>query len=187
LGFEGEGDFHLMGVGYQNHAIYVLNSKPNSKLSQAGLYYSLDDGQTWQHSAMTGLTADPIQIAVHPTQANIVVMATQIGLYLSNDYGAAFEPIAESGPASAAVFISGGDALIFGYQGLFAYDLVNKQVLELSAPALAPGDAIGYIAVSPVRIEDIAVATFQKDLFLSKDGAYSWQQIAQAGVGMTLN
>ncbi|MGH2535886.1 MAG: F510_1955 family glycosylhydrolase, partial [Candidatus Promineifilaceae bacterium] len=33
LGFEGESDFHLMGVGYQNHAIYVVNPRANSRLA----------------------------------------------------------------------------------------------------------------------------------------------------------
>src|SRR5262245_35042031 len=39
LGFEGESDFHVMGVGYASHTIYVLNPAPNSRL-QPGLYSS---------------------------------------------------------------------------------------------------------------------------------------------------
>lgn len=59
LGFEGESDFHVMGVGYASHTIYVLNSAPNSRL-QPGLYSSTDDGKTWKAGAMQGVTTQPI-------------------------------------------------------------------------------------------------------------------------------
>jgi hypothetical protein len=184
LGFEGESDFHLMGVGYQNHSIYVLNTGPNSKLPQPGVYYSLDDGQTWKRSAMQSIVSQPIQIAVHPTEANVMAIATETGLYRSTDHGDTFELVGASGPVTAAVFNPGGDLLFFGYQALSAYDAANQQVLELSTPAIAAEDAIAYIAVNPERIDEIALATFQRDLYLSSDGGSSWQQIAQAGKGM---
>jgi hypothetical protein len=186
LGFEGESDFHLMGVGYQNHAIYVLNLSPNSKLSQVGIYYSLDDGQTWQQSAAQGLTSQPIQLAVHPTEANGVAIATETGLFLSTDYGNTFELVSEGGLVTAATFNPDGASLFFGFQELFVYDMANKQILDLSAPVIATEDAITYIAVSPARIEDIALATYQRDMYLSKDGGSSWQQIAQAGKGIAM-
>lgn len=186
LGFEGESDFHLMGVGYQNHAIYVLNPAPNSKLSQVGIYYSLDDGQTWQQSAGQGLTSQPIQLAVHPTEANGVAIATEAGLFLSTDHGNTFELVGEGGLVTAATFNPDGASLFFGFQELFVYDLANKLILDLSAPVIATEDAITYIAVSPARIEDIALATYQRDMYLSKDGGSSWQQIAQAGKGIAM-
>ena len=76
LGFEGESDFHLMGVGYASHVIYVVNPAPNAKL-QVGLFYSVDDGQQWQQSAARGLTVPPTQIAVHPCEAATVALATE--------------------------------------------------------------------------------------------------------------
>lgn len=86
LGFEGESDFHLMGVGYFSHAIYVFNPAPNSKLAP-GLHYSLDDGKTWNQSALQGIAARPIQIAVHPTEVNTLAIATEAGLFISSDFG----------------------------------------------------------------------------------------------------
>ncbi len=185
LGFEGESDFHLMGVGYQNHPIYVLNPAPNSTLP-AGMYYSLDDGKTWQQSAMQGVTAQPIQIAVHPTEANIVALATEDGLLISSDHGDTFERIGEAGPVTAASFSPSGERLLFGYNTLYVYDLASKQIYALQTPGISADDAIGYIAVNPVRSDEIAFATFGRDIYLSQDGGQSWQQITQSGTGIAI-
>lgn len=181
LGFEGETDFHLMGVGYKNHAIYVLNPQPNSRLS-AGLHYSLDDGKTWKQSGAQGLSAQPIQIAVHPADAKIVALATEAGLFLSSNHGDNFERVAP-GPVTAASFSPDGTRLVFGATALSVYDLESKETKALQAPQLDAQDAFGYSAVNPVRPEEIAVATFGKDIFRSTDGGRSWQPIAQNGVG----
>jgi protein-disulfide isomerase len=182
LAFEGESDFNLVGVGYRNHAIYVFNGVPNSKLT-LGIHYSLDDGQTWQESALRGLKSRPARIAVHPTEANRVAIATEGGLLLSSDYGDTFEPVGEGGPAIAAAFDPGGALLFFGYQQLSAHEWANQKVLDLPTPAIVPEDAIAYIAVSPTKIEEMAFATFLGDLHLSRDGGQIWQQILKAGKG----
>lgn len=190
LGFEGESDFHLMGVGYANHALYVLNPAPNSRLRE-GVHYSLDDGQTWKQSALQGITAQPFQIAVHPTEANVVAMATEGGLFLSSDYGDTFERVGESSPVTAVSFSPKGEQLLFGYDKLYTYKLASKQVTALptpvlspvEGPAVSPGAPIGYIAVNPVRPDEMVFGTFGKDIYLSKDGGQSWEQIVQAGKG----
>jgi protein-disulfide isomerase len=182
LAFEGESDFSLMGVGYHNHAIYVFNGVPNSKLT-LGVHYSLDDGQTWQESALRGIRSRTAQIAVHPTEANRVAIATEGGLFLSADYGDTFELINEDDPVIAAEFDPGGTLLFFGYGNLSTYDLANKKISSLTTPAIAAQDAIAYIAVSPAKFDEIVLATFLGDLHLSQDGGQSWQQLLQAGKG----
>ena len=92
LGFVGQSDFHLMGVGYETHAIYVLSPERNAILN-VGLSYSLDDGKTWHQSQAGGVVGNILQIAVHPTQDNIVALATDSGLFLSTDYGQKFRQI----------------------------------------------------------------------------------------------
>ncbi len=42
-------------------------------------------------------------------------------------------------------------------------------------------DAIGYVAISPVRPEEVAIATFERNIFRSIDGGQSWGQIAREG------
>ena len=180
LGFEGESDFHLMGVGYQNHAIFVLNLAPNSRLS-AGLHYSLDDGQTWQPAAAEGVTARPFSLAVHPTEASVVALATEEGLFLSSDYGNSFARIGNAGPVTAVAFHPDGKTLLFGEGRLLAYDLATEQTTEVPSPTIAADDAIGYIAVNPVENSEISLATFNRDIYLSSDGGQSWSQLAKDG------
>jgi hypothetical protein len=181
LGFEGQSDFHLLGVGYRNHAIYVLNPAPNPRLS-VGLHYTLDEGKTWKQSAAGGLPAEPIQIAVHPVEANVVALATEAGLFLSSDHGATFERIA-LGPVTAATFSPDGARLVFGATTLSIYDVRTRQMTTMQAPEVDAGDAIGYIALNPLRSEEVAIATLGRDLFRSTDGGQSWQSIARDGVG----
>jgi len=180
LGFEGESDFHLMAAGYHNQAVYVLNPAPNSKLS-VGLHYSLDEGQTWQQSALQGLTANPIQIVVHPTEANRVALATEGGLFLSDDYGNTFEQVGEGEVVTAVSFTPEGSHLLFGTQALFDYDLAEDQETSIESPPLSADDAIAYIAVNPAQTNEIALATFARHIYLTLNRGQSWIQIAQEG------
>ena len=182
LSFEGESDFHLMSVGYRNHAIYVLNPSPNSRLS-AGLHYSLDDGQTWEQSAGQGISGNPIQIAVHPTEAQTIALAAAGGLFMSNDYGDTFTRVGEITPISAAAFDPDGGRLLFGYQSLYAYALATGQITSFQSPALTGEDALNYIALNP-QSEQIALATFNRNTYFSQNDGQTWEQIAEEGSGV---
>lgn len=182
LGFEGETDFHLMAVGYFSHALYVVNPAPNSEL-QAGLYYSLDDGQTWTPSSGSGITHQPYALAVHPTEANTVAMATEGGLFLSVDYGDSFSLIGTPNAAIAVTFSPLGDVLVFGAGELDQYRLDNNEMVSLEIPAFDSGDVVLYIAISPVNAAHISIATANLDIFYTKDGGISWDQIADNGQG----
>lgn len=183
LGFEGETDFHLMGVGYNNHTLYVLNPAANSTLP-AGLHYSLDDGQTWQPCAAQGITGQPFQIAVHPTEANIIAIATEAGLFLSDDYGNSFSRVGEEALTTAVAFHPDGQTLLIGADRsrLRAYDLSAEQLTEISSPALTADDPIAYVAVNPVQPDEIALATFDRDIYYSPDRGETWSQIAEDGI-----
>lgn len=181
LGFAGESDFHLMAAGYYNHAVYVLNPQPNSRLSP-GLHYSLDDGETWQQSAAQGLSAQPLAIAVHPTEAATIALGTESGLLLSTDHGNTFAPVAAAGtPVTAVSFSPEGETLLYGYQTLHTFDLASQQSNSVPIPAVASDDAISYLAINPASPDTLALATFNRDIYLAQDGGQTWQQIAQAG------
>ena len=47
LGLEGEADFHVMAAGYDNPAVYVYNTEPNSRMRRAGIHVTFDDGRNW--------------------------------------------------------------------------------------------------------------------------------------------
>lgn len=181
LAFEGESDFHVMGVGYANHAVYILNAAPNSRLA-VGLYYTLDDGQNWEQSQSRGISGAPVQIAVHPTEASIVALAAEDGLFLSNDYGDTFTQVSQDAPISSAAFDPDGSRLFFGYQSLNVYTLENGETTALLTPSITENDAVSFIAVNPVS-DEIAFATFNKDIYFSADNGQSWQQIARQGTG----
>ena len=44
-------------------------------------------------------------------------------------------------------------------------------------------DAVAYIAHSPARPAEVAIATFRRNVFVSKDRGRTWAQIAKDGMG----
>ena len=42
-------------------------------------------------------------------------------------------------------------------------------------------DAVSFIAQNPVRRDEFAIATFNRDVYLSSDAGKSWKPIAQRG------
>ena len=93
LGLSGEADFHLLAVGYNTNAVYVVNEERNSRMPQPGLYYTTDEGKSWKRSAAAGISGQVICLAAHPTEAGTVMLGTLGGLYLSRDFGASFTRI----------------------------------------------------------------------------------------------
>lgn len=181
LGFAGESDFHTMAVGYRSHAIYLVNPAPNSRL-QAGPYYSLDGGATWQPFAAQGVLAPPYAIAVHPDEPATLALPTDAGVVQSTDYGASFVLVGPPAPATAAAYSLDGTRLLFGATSLAALDLASGAIVLLSAPPLGAADLLTYIATSPTDAQTLAVATLERDIFLSRDGGATWEQIADDGV-----
>jgi hypothetical protein len=186
LAFAGESDFHLMAVGYHNHAIYVVNPQANSQLA-AGLFLSRDDGKTWQQATAQGVAGQPIQIAVHPTDPAVVALATEAGLLLSADFGDTFALVGDAEPISAATFSPDGARLLFGTTALSVYDLANKQITTLATPEFGAQDAIAYLAVNPMQSDELALASFERHIYLSIDNGQSWQQIARAGASVSVS
>lgn len=179
LAFEGESDFHMMAVGYTSHAIYVVNTSPNSKLG-VGLSYSLDDAATWTQSNAQGLTGQLVQLAAHPLQANVIAAVTQDGSFLSTDHGQTFERLAGVDRPTAATLTPDGRAVLFGSANLQSYNIGDKQVTPLGAPSIAADDAISNIAVNS-KSGEIAIATLAKHVFVTNDRGQTWKQIAKAG------
>lgn len=180
LVFEGESDFHLLAAGYRNHAVYVINETPNSQLG-VGMFYTLDEGERWQQSQSNGLEGSPIQIAVHPEEPGTVAVATERGLWLSDDFGSTFLPAFTAEAVTAVAFDLSGDNLYFGYRQLYRLDLASDESSLEPAPPLTSNNVITYIATNPTTAM-LAAATNEKDVFVSLDRT-SWQQIASDGVG----
>lgn len=185
LGLEGESDFHLMAASHGTNAVYLFNPQPNSRMRQAGIHYTLDDGRSWQRAEARGLPARIQGLAVHPRDAKLVAAATPEGLYLSRDAGQRFERLAGGGQALAVSFDLDGEQLWFssyaGQAQLWRMALkAGAQAQPVKLPALGE-DAVAYLAQHPQRPAEIAIATFKRSVYLSPDRGGSWTQIAKEG------
>jgi photosystem II stability/assembly factor-like uncharacterized protein len=188
LGLEGESDFHTLATGHGSNAVYVLNHQPNSRMSQAGIYYTLNDGLKWQRAEAKGLGPKINSLAVHPTDAAIVAAGMDDGLYLSRNSAGSFERLVGGNQVLAASFDLDGEHLWFSaYAGKAALSRIGlkagAKTEEITLPALAQ-DAVAYLAQNPVRHGEIAIATFKRSVYLSKDQGRTWTQIATEGTSL---
>jgi photosystem II stability/assembly factor-like uncharacterized protein len=184
LGFAGESDFHTMATSYATNAVYVANRDANSRMSRSGIHYTLNDGLTWQRAADKGRGYFLHTLAVHPTDPAVVAAGTDQGLYLSRNSAESFEPLV-AGMVIATSFAVDGQHLWFstyeGRAGLARIALkTGAKAEEIPIPTLAE-DAVAYIGHNPVRRAEIAIATFKRSVFVSKDQGRTWTQVAKDG------
>jgi photosystem II stability/assembly factor-like uncharacterized protein len=184
LGLEGETDFHLLAAGWNTDVIYVWNPAPSSRLKQPGLHYTLNDGRTWKAARAEGLAGEPRALAVHPDDPGIVALATSAGLFVSSDSGEHFSKGPSEGQGLSVFFDLNGEAIWFGGYAdrptLERMPLNSDHAMYVPLPALT-NDAVAYIAQSPSRKLEYAIATFERSVYLSNDGGKSWKQIANRG------
>jgi len=188
LGLEGETDFHVLGASWTTNAVYVWNPAPSSRMREAGLHYTRDDGKTWHKARATGAQGDPISLAVHPGDASLVALGTSDGVFESADGGASFQQIGGPGAGTAVFYDLDGEHVWFaGHDGSSAR-LARARIrggppAQIRLPPL-PKDAVSYVAQNPARRAEYAIATFERNVFISGDGGRSWKQIAKAGKGL---
>jgi hypothetical protein len=186
LGLEGETDFHLLAASWNTNAVYVWNPAPSSRMKAPGLHYTLNDGFAWKRAGAAGLAGDPRALAVHPDKAGTVAVATSEGLYLSLDSGENFKKAAGGGEGLSVFFDLEGKRVWYGaFDGrarLTQVPLGTGHPLQVDLPPLNQ-DAVAYIAQNPSRRLEYAIATFKRDVYVSKDGGESWSQIAAHGNG----
>ena len=81
--------------------------------------------------------------------------------------------------------LNGPELWYSGYAGraqLTRIDWRAAKSTEVTLPPLSR-DAVAYIAQNPAELQEYAIATFQRSVFISKDGGRSWRQIADKGRG----
>ena len=184
LGLEGESDFHLLATSWRTKAIYVWNAAANSRMPRTGLHYTLTDGVTWNGASAKGVDGDPFAVAVHPDDGKAVALATSKGVYASSDAGETFAQVAHE-QGTAVFFDLDGKRLWYGsYDGqqprLARAPLKSGPSTQFKLPALTQ-DAVAYIAQNPARHSEYAIATFRRNVYLSKNTGRTWTAIAEAG------
>lgn len=185
LGLDGESDFHTLATSYGTNAIYVINHRPNSRMPTAGIYSTRNDGMQWTAAATNGIKGDIASLAVHPTDADIVAVGTAEGIFLSRDSGNNFKLLAGGTRALAATFDLDGKTLWVGtYDGKAGLARIaltmGAKAQALTIPQLTE-DAVAYIAQNPASTSEIVIATFKRNVFLSKNQGQTWKQIAKNG------
>ncbi len=186
LGLYKEEDFHGMTVGYQTKDIYVFNPKPNSKMSEAGFYYSTDDAKTWNKAKFEGIVDQPSSLAAHPIEKGVVAIGTATGVYISKDYGNKFELLLSYDDVTSISFTNDNALLAGGGNGkasLAKVDLNTKEQTEIPIPTLEK-DSIAYVKQNPVNKDELVFSTFEKDIYLSKDNGIKWKKIVDKGIAL---
>jgi len=185
LVLQGESDFHRLAASYGTNAVYVVNPHPNSQMGSQGVYFTTNDGETWQRTEAAGLAGRIHGLAVHPSDSTTVVAAADQGLFLSKDAGVSFKPVASGKRVLAAMFTFNGNEIWWsGYDGgptLSVLDLRSgEKPRTVNLPDLGE-DAVNFIAQNPVRTSEMAIATFKKSIFISQNAGKSWSRIADQG------
>jgi photosystem II stability/assembly factor-like uncharacterized protein len=183
LGLEGESDFHVMATGWNTNAIYVWNAAPNSRMKHTGLYYTVNDGFVWKRAAARGLEGNPYALAVHPDDPKGAAMATPNGVFESSDAGESFAKIAAS-QGTAVFYDLDGKHLWYGTYDtdarLARARLKGGAAAQYKLPPLTK-DAVSFIAQNPARRDEYAIATFNRNVYISSDAGKSWKVIAERG------
>ena len=183
LGLEGETDFHLLATGWNTNAVYVWNPAPSSRMRRPGLHYTVNNGLAWQPAGAAGLQGEPHAIAVHPDNPGVVAVATSAGLFVSRNSGDKFTLLAP-GQAVSAFFDLDGKHLWYGtFDGqarLTRAPLGDGKPISIELPPLGR-DAVAHIAQNPAARSEYAIATFERSVYLSRDGSRTWRQIAERG------
>lgn len=184
LGLEGETDFHLLATGWNTNAIYVWNPEPSSRMRRAGLHFTLNEGFSWKPARAAGLAGEPHAIAVHPDNAALVAAAMPNGAFVSDDAGESFRAVA-SGESTTVFYDLDGKHLWYGsYDSrarLARLPLGGGAPVNVELPPLKK-DAVAYIAQNPAARSEYAIATFGKNVYLSKDAGRTWVALALNGV-----
>lgn len=186
LGLERESDFHVLATSYGTNAVYVVNHGANSRMSQPGIFHTRNDGLKWTKSSAKGLSGAIQGLAVHPLDPMVVVAATEEGLFVSRDAGETFDRRLGGQRALAAGFELDGQHLwvsvVEGQPALLRLALKSGASPQKSDLPPLNNDAVAYVAQNPVRPGEIAIATYRRNVFLSKDMGKSWSPIALEGV-----
>lgn len=183
----GEVDFHALSVGYETEDIYVFTPEANSKMKEPGFYYSKDKAKTWNQMKMNGISGTPTAIIAHPTKKGVVAIGTDQGLYLSDNYGESFNLLLEESNISSAVF-SNSDEIIVGIntidKQLIKLNITNNKTINYKLPENMDGN-ISFISNNYKNKDEIAFATDQINIYVSKDNGQNWEQVVNTGAGQS--
>ncbi|WP_078545718.1 F510_1955 family glycosylhydrolase [Litchfieldia alkalitelluris] len=177
LAFYGESDFHYLAAGYNSHVVYVINEHENSTLDR-GLFYSLDQGQSWEKSKISGIpNAGISNIAAHLTEASTIAIGTEVGLYLSKNNGDVFELFSEEVNVTALAFTDTEVYFSTAENELIKQSLNTNENESIELPSFENGDMVMYIAISPNNRDELVIVTSKSNIYRTTDHGNQWDQL----------
>jgi hypothetical protein len=118
----------------------------------------------------------------------VVAIGTDQGLYLSNNYGESFELFLDKSYVSTAVF-SSSDEIIVGINNnekeLVKLDLTNNETTNYELPKNVDGN-ISFITINYEDKDEIAFATYQMNIYVSKNNGENWDLVVKTGAAQTV-
>jgi len=180
LAYYGQIDFHFLTAGYNSHTLYVYNPHSLKEMDQ-GLYHSKDEGKSWNKGSAAGISGEITAISAHPNQEAVVVIGTVEGVYLSEDAGNTFKQIITDQQITALSFSPQGmlyaGTYSEGKSGLVEMNLASSIEVQMIPIPTMVEDAVAYIAINPSSDEEITIATYKNQIYMSVDGGKAWSQI----------
>jgi hypothetical protein len=184
LAFYGLNYFHFLSGSYFGREIYVTNENSSGQFD-AGVYYSKDNGSSWNKCKLTDFTADSLgMIAVHPKNGKEIAMATRTGIFYSEDYGKTMRPVTPPDMITSLTFI-GNDILFSSVEDKkILMKKVNPITMEQTTilfPFLDYDNPVTYIAADPKNENRLSFSTYKNDLYESADGGKNWNLLLAKG------
>ncbi|UFU00804.1 hypothetical protein KO561_07685 [Radiobacillus kanasensis] len=183
----GEVDFHGMTVGYETHDIYVFNPQPNSILTEPGFYYSTDEAKTWTRSSLTNMTGQATSLSAHPSTSGTVIVGTDQGAFLSNDYGKTMDKIGDFQDVRSVYMDHEDKIWVSSYLNqkptLSRLDSSSNHWENISLPEDIEAPIL-YVQQNPKNLDQIVIATENRDIFISNDKANSWEVSVREGIAV---
>ncbi len=176
----GETDFHAMAVqASDGDVVYGFHG--------GLLYRTVDGGETWEtldEATVVQEAGGALSLAVDPSDAETVLVATQAGLLRLTDDGRDASLLLD-GPTTAVSSVGTDADRILAYvpapgPGLVRSDDGGGSWQQLGFDV--DEDAVGHIAVHPDEPDLVYVGTFGASLYRTVDGGRSWERLASEGV-----
>jgi hypothetical protein len=193
------------GTGEGNIYYYALNfplDSVNASYDGSGILKSIDGGNNWTVQGAATFTGSCFyKIAVHPTDPNTVLAASNLGLYRTIDGGISWIQLTSGLPAINASVIAATDVVFdpvapstayVGFWGSGIYKTTNARDPNPSWTKLSgglPASDLSRIAVaiSPTSHESVyALIANASDalngFFVSSDSGATWTRVVAAAV-----